>query len=124
VRHHVDEDSLVRRGLRNYWGYNTIAFFAPDSRYAARVAPGAQVHEFKDMVKALHRAGLEVILDVVYNHTGEGNHLGPTLSFREIDNPAYYRLVPGQPRLPLGFHRMRQHAAPEAAARAPALVPP
>jgi len=98
VHHHVDEHSLVRRGLRNYWGYNTIAFFAPDSRYAASVAPGAQVREFKDMVKALHRAGLEVILDVVYNHTGEGNHLGPTLSFRGIDNPAYYRLVPGQPR--------------------------
>ena len=95
VHHHVDEASLVRRGLRNYWGYNSIAFFAPDSRYAA---PGAQVREFKDLVKALHRAGLEVILDVVYNHTGEGNHFGFTLSFRGIDNLAYYRLVPGQPR--------------------------
>ncbi len=98
VHHHVDEQSLVRRDLRNYWGYNSIAFFAPDSRYAASDALGAQVREFKEMVKALHRGGLEVILDVVYNHTGEGNHLGPTLSFRGIDNPAYYRLVPGQPR--------------------------
>jgi isoamylase len=98
VHHHVDEHSLERRGLRNYWGYNSIAFFAPDFRYGAGVAPGAQVWEFKDMVKALHRAGIEVILDVVYTHTAEGNNLGPTLIFRGIDNPAYYRLVPGQPR--------------------------
>ena len=98
VHHHVDEASLVRRGLRDYWGYNSIAFFAPDARYAASRAPGGQVREFKEMVKALHAAGLEVILDVVYNHTAEGNHLGPTLGFRGIDNPAYYRLVPGQPR--------------------------
>jgi len=98
VHHHVDEHALVQRGLRNYWGYNSIAFFAPEARYAAGGSLGEQVREFKGMVKALHRAGLEVILDVVYNHTGEGSHLGPTLSFRGIDNPAYYRLVPGQPR--------------------------
>jgi glycogen operon protein len=98
VHHHVDEHALVQRGLRNYWGYSSIGFFAPEARYAAGGFLGEQVREFKDMVKALHRAGLEVILDVVYNHTGEGSHLGPTLSFRGIDNPAYYRLVPGQPR--------------------------
>ncbi len=98
VHHHVDEHALVQRGLRNYWGYNSIGFFAPEARYAAGGSLGEQVREFKGMVKALHRAGLEVVLDVVYNHTGEGSHLGPTLSFRGIDNPAYYRLVPGQPR--------------------------
>jgi glycogen operon protein len=98
VHHHVDEHTLVQRGLRNYWGYNSIGFFAPEARYAVGGPLGEQVREFKEMVKALHRAGLEVILDVVYNHTGEGSHLGPTLSFRGIDNPAYYRLVPGQPR--------------------------
>jgi isoamylase len=98
VHHHVDERAIVERGLRNYWGYSSIGFFAPEARYAAGGFLGEQVREFKEMVKALHRAGLEVILDVVYNHTGEGSHLGPTLSFRGIDNPAYYRLVPGQPR--------------------------
>jgi glycogen operon protein len=91
VHHHVDERQLVERGLTNYWGYNTIGFFAPDSRFAATDDP---VREFKGMVKALHRAGIEVILDVVYNHTGEGNGDGPTLSFRGIDNAAYYRLDP------------------------------
>ncbi|HET6819561.1 MAG TPA: glycogen debranching protein GlgX, partial [Candidatus Limnocylindria bacterium] len=91
VHHHVDERHLVERGLTNYWGYNTIGFFAPDSRFAATDDP---VREFKGMVKALHRAGIEVILDVVYNHTGEGNGDGPTLSFRGIDNAAYYRLDP------------------------------
>ncbi len=89
VHHHVDDRRLVEMGLTNYWGYNTIGFFAPDSRYAAA---GDPVGEFKTMVKRLHAAGIEVILDVVYNHTGEGNHLGPTLSFRGIDNAAYYRL--------------------------------
>jgi glycogen operon protein len=90
----VDDRHLVEKGLRNYWGYNSIGFFAPDGRYAA----SDPVAEFKGMVKALHAAGIEVILDVVYNHTAEGSHLGPTLSFRGIDNAAYYRLVPGEPR--------------------------
>jgi glycogen operon protein len=94
----LDDLALVKRGLRNYWGYNTLCFFAPEARYAASGARGGQVREFKAMVKALHRAGLEVILDVVYNHTAEGDHLGPTLSFRGIDNPTYYRLAPGDAR--------------------------
>ncbi|MFO1312913.1 MAG: glycogen debranching protein GlgX [Burkholderiales bacterium] len=85
----VDEKVLVERGLRNYWGYNTIGFFAPDMRYCATDT----IAEFKTMVKRLHRAGLEVILDVVYNHTAEGNHMGPTLSFRGVDNAVYYRLA-------------------------------
>ena len=97
VHHFVSEGFLIPLGLTNYWGYNTIGFFAPEARYASG-ATGQQVTEFKTMVKALHAAGLEVILDVVYNHTAEGNHLGPTLSFRGIDNLAYYRLVPEQPR--------------------------
>ncbi len=91
VHHRVNDRRLVELGLTNYWGYNTIGFFAPDSRYSAT---GEPVSEFKTMVKRLHDAGMEVILDVVYNHTGEGNHLGPTLSFRGIDNAAYYRLSP------------------------------
>jgi glycogen operon protein len=94
VHQHADERHLVERGLTNYWGYNTIGFFAPDVRYSAT---GEPVSEFKTMVKRLHDAGIEVILDVVYNHTGEGNHLGPTLSFRGIDNAAYYRLNPDDP---------------------------
>jgi glycogen operon protein len=85
----LDDRHLIDRGLRNYWGYNTIGFFAPDARYSA----SGKVNEFKTMVKTLHSAGLEVILDVVYNHTAEGNHLGPTLCFRGIDNAAYYRLT-------------------------------
>ncbi len=96
VHHHVDDRHLVQRGLSNYWGYNTLSYFAPDTRYAA--APRLAVQEFKRMVRRLHRAGLEVILDVVYNHTGEGNHLGPTLSLRGIDNSSYYRLVHDQRR--------------------------
>ncbi len=92
VHQFVSEQQLVQRGLSNYWGYNTIAFLAPHNGYAAASQPGGQVAEFKSMVKALHEAGIEVILDVVYNHTAEGNHLGPTLSFRGIDNAAYYRL--------------------------------
>ncbi|MGH2617987.1 MAG: glycogen debranching protein, partial [Thermomicrobiales bacterium] len=95
----LDEVSLVARGLTNYWGYNSIAFFAPDARYAIAGSLGQQVIEFKQMVKGLHTAGIEVILDVVYNHTAEWNHLGPTLSFRGIDNPVYYRLDPDNPRL-------------------------
>jgi len=95
VHQHVTDRHLVERGLRNYWGYNTIGFFAPDHRYSAT---GEPVSEFKTMVKRLHDAGIEVILDVVYNHTGEGNHLGPTLSFRGVDNAAYYRLTPDDQR--------------------------
>jgi isoamylase len=94
----LDDKHLLDRGLRNYWGYNTINYFAPDARYSSQGDTGGQVHEFKEMVKSLHRAGIEVILDVVYNHTAEGNHLGPTLSFRGIDNPTYYRLVADEPR--------------------------
>jgi glycogen operon protein len=97
VQHFVSERALVDRGLTNYWGYNTIGFFAPDERYATGYL-GQQVTEFKSMVKRFHRAGIEVILDVVYNHTAEGNHLGPTLSFRGIDNLAYYRADPDNPR--------------------------
>jgi isoamylase len=93
VHQFVHDSTLVERGLSNYWGYNTIGFFAPHNGYASFGGRGGQVQEFKSMVKALHAAGIEVILDVVYNHTAEGNHLGPTLSFRGIDNPAYYRLV-------------------------------
>jgi isoamylase len=90
----VQDRHLVEKGLANYWGYNTIGFFAPEKRYSAT----GEVSEFKTMVKRLHAAGLEVILDVVYNHTAEGNHMGPTLSFKGIDNASYYRLVPGDPR--------------------------
>ncbi|HET9076149.1 MAG TPA: glycogen debranching protein GlgX [Acidimicrobiales bacterium] len=98
VHHFVHDHRLDDLGLRNYWGYNSIAYLAPHNGYASR--PGHRVvNEFKAMVRALHRAGIEVILDVVYNHTAEGNHLGPTLSFRGIDNPSYYRLVEGDPRL-------------------------
>ncbi|HZA17900.1 MAG TPA: glycogen debranching protein GlgX [Pseudonocardiaceae bacterium] len=95
VHQFVHDSTLAERGLRNYWGYNTIGFFAPHNDYACFGTRGAQVQEFKTMVRTLHRAGIEVILDVVYNHTAEGNHLGPTLSFRGIDNAAYYRLVDG-----------------------------
>jgi glycogen operon protein len=94
----IDELHLLERGLRNYWGYSSIGFFAPDTRYRSGSALGSEVNEFKGMVKALHRAGIEVILDVVYNHTGEGNHLGPTFSFKGIDNAVYYRLVGDEPR--------------------------
>ena len=93
VHHFVRDRHLADRGLSNYWGYNTIGFFAPDIRYAVSPVRGRGVREFKTMVKTLHSAGIEVILDVVYNHTAEGNQLGPTLSFRGIDNAAYYRLV-------------------------------
>ncbi len=89
----VADKHLVDRGLTNFWGYNSVGFFAPDARYSSGGVLGQQVNEFKTMVKTLHQAGIEVILDVVYNHTGEGNHLGPTLCFRGIDNASYYRLV-------------------------------
>jgi glycogen operon protein len=95
----VDERRLVQNGLRNYWGYNSIGFFAPEMRYSATGTLG----EFKTLVKTLHAAGLEVILDVVYNHTAEGDHTGPTLSFRGLDNSIYYRLDPGNPRRYLNF---------------------
>ena len=94
VHHFVNDEHLEKKGLSNYWGYNSMAYFAPQSTYASSGFLGQQVNEFKQMVKRLHAAGLEVILDVVYNHTGEGNHMGPTLCFRGADNPAYYRLVP------------------------------
>ncbi len=93
VHQFVHDSTLAERGLRNYWGYNTVGFFAPHNGYASFGSRGQQVLEFKAMVRSLHRAGIEVILDVVYNHTAEGNHLGPTLSFRGVDNQAYYRLV-------------------------------
>ncbi|CAM5263273.1 Glycogen debranching enzyme [Streptomyces griseomycini] len=95
VHQFVQDGVLQGRGLANYWGYNTIGFFAPHNAYAARGTRGQQVTEFKEMVRTLHAAGLEVILDVVYNHTAEGNEKGPTLSFRGIDNSSYYRLVDG-----------------------------
>ncbi|MGH9045062.1 MAG: glycogen debranching protein GlgX [Acidimicrobiales bacterium] len=101
VHQFVAERDLIERGLTNYWGYNSIGFFAPDVGYAT--ALGDPVAEFKSMVRILHRAGLEVILDVVFNHTGEGNQLGPTLSLRGIDNSTYYRLVPEDPRYYLDF---------------------
>ncbi len=101
VHHHADDGFLRATGLDNYWGYSTLGFFAPHAGYSAEVRagrPGGQVAEFKSMVKAIHAAGLEVILDVVFNHTAEGNDLGPTLSFRGFDNPAYYRLDADDPR--------------------------
>ncbi|MEO8877345.1 MAG: glycogen debranching protein GlgX, partial [Polyangiaceae bacterium] len=94
----VDDKILLDKGLKNYWGYNTINFFAPDVRYRSSNRPGSDVDEFKRMVKSLHRAGIEVILDVVYNHTAEGNHLGPTFNLKGIDNSTYYRLVRDNPR--------------------------
>jgi glycogen operon protein len=96
VHQFVNDSVLQDKGLANYWGYNTLAFFAPHDRYASTGAPGQQVQEFKAMVRALHNAGIEVILDVVYNHTAEGNHMGPMLSMRGIDNEAYYRLEEDQ----------------------------
>ena len=93
VHQFVQDNTLLEKGLRNYWGYNTIGFFAPHNSYSAAGQLGQQVQEFKGMVRSFHDAGIEVILDVVYNHTAEGNHLGPTLSFKGIDNEAYYRLM-------------------------------
>ena len=99
VHYHVNDHFLFHKKLQNYWGYNTLAYFAPDLRYSAdKSSPDSAVQEFKAMVKALHAAGIEVILDVVYNHSCEGNHMGPTLCFKGIDNRAYYKQVPDQPR--------------------------
>ena len=98
VHHFVADRQLIERGLTNYWGYNSIGFFAPEARYSSSGTRGQQVNEFKQMVRELHRAGIEVILDVVCNHTAEGNQLGPTLCFRGIDNAAYYRVTADQPR--------------------------
>jgi glycogen operon protein len=103
VHHHASDRHLEEKGLSNYWGYNTLSFFAPELRYSASRDPLESVREFKTMVRALHSAGIEVILDVVYNHTAEGNHLGPTLSFRGVDNAAYYRLVAEDPRYYMDF---------------------
>jgi glycogen operon protein len=98
VHHFIHDKFLVEKGLKNYWGYNTIGFFAPHADYASDKSNGKQVEEFKTMVKALHREGIEVIIDVVYNHTAEGNHFGPTFSFRGIDNTNYYNLSKDNPR--------------------------
>ena len=103
VHHHARDRHLEQRGLTNYWGYNSFGYFAPERRLAASRSPAGAVREFKRMVRALHGAGLEVILDVVYNHTAEGNHLGPTLSLKGIDNASYYRLVANEPRYYMDF---------------------
>ncbi|HEY5035940.1 MAG TPA: glycogen debranching protein GlgX, partial [Chthoniobacterales bacterium] len=103
IHSYINDKALVDRGLTNYWGYNTIGFFSPESKYASGGITGEQVKEFKTMVRNLHAAGIEVILDVVYNHTAEGNHLGPTIGFRGIDNQAYYRLTPEDPRFYMDF---------------------
>ena len=103
IHHIADESFLVDKGLSNYWGYSSIGYLAPHAGYSASGTRGEQLHEFKDMVKTLHRAGIEVIMDVVYNHTAEGNHLGPLLSFKGIDNSSYYRLTPEDPRYYMDF---------------------
>jgi isoamylase len=103
IHHIADESFLHDRGLTNYWGYSSIGYLAPNALYAATGMAGEQVREFKGMVKALHGAGIEVILDVVYNHTAEGNHLGPMLSFKGVDNRSYYRLMPDDPRFYMDF---------------------
>jgi isoamylase len=103
VHHIADESFLPERGLTNYWGYSTIGYFAPHSAYAATGIRGQEIREFKGMVKALHSAGIEVILDVVYNHTAEGNHLGPMLGFKGVDNASYYRLMPDEPHFYMDF---------------------
>ena len=98
VHHFIDSGHLVDKGLGNYWGYNSLGFFAPMARYSSAGDTGGQVNEFKQMVKSLHAAGIEVILDVVYNHTCEGNQMGPTLSFKGACNSTYYRTVEGNAR--------------------------
>jgi len=103
VHHHIDDRFLVEQDKGNYWGYNTLSYLAPNLRYASQKDPQGAVLEFKKMVRTLHRHGLEVILDVVYNHTAEGNHLGPTLSLRGIDNASYYRLVGSDPRFYMDY---------------------
>ena len=110
VHQFVQDDTLLQKGLRNYWGYNTIGFFAPHNEYAQRRTDGQQVQEFKGMVRALHEAGIEVILDVVYNHTAEGNHMGPTLSFKGIDNAGLLPAGRGRQAVLHGHHRHREHA--------------
>jgi isoamylase len=103
IHYHVDERFLVERKKVNYWGYNSLGFFAPDPRHFSTSDPNRRLHEFKSMVRALHHAGIEIILDVVYNHTAEGNHLGPTLSWKGIDNRNYYNLSPEDPRYYMDF---------------------
>ena len=103
VHQFVQDSTLLEKGLRNYWGYNTIGFFSPQNSYSSTGDLGQQVQEFKSMVRAMHNAGIEVILDVVYNHTAEGNHLGPTLSFKGIDNAAYYRLMDDDPQFYMDY---------------------
>lgn len=103
VQQYVNDRGLIEKGLSNYWGYNSIGFFAPDVRYSSTGVAGEQVKEFKQMVKELHQAGIEVILDVVYNHTGEGNQMGPTLSFKGTDNASYYRLVEDDKRFYMDY---------------------
>src|SRR5213078_4263654 len=103
VHHHAPDRHLEEKGLTNYWGYNSLGYFAPERRFAASSTPAGSVREFKRMVRSLHAAGLEVILDVVYNHTAEGNHLGPMLSLKWIDNASYYRLVGDNPRYYMDF---------------------
>ena len=103
IHHFIDEGNLVEKGLRDYWGYNTLGYFAPMARYSSSGDQGGQVREFKEMVKALHAAGIEVILDVVYNHTCEGNHLGPMLSWKGVDNATYYRLVQDNPQFYMDY---------------------
>jgi isoamylase len=103
IHHIADESFIVDKGLSNYWGYSTIGYFAPHSAYSSSGTHGEQLREFKQMVKNLHAAGIEVIMDVVYNHTAEGNHLGPMLSFKGIDNESYYRLSPEDPRYYMDF---------------------
>ena len=110
----IDDRVLVEKKLVNYWGYNTLAFFAPEPRYAQDNALDA----FRTTVARLHDAGIEVMLDVVYNHTAEGNHLGPTLSFRGIDNASYYWLNKDNPRYLRRLHRLRQFGQPDPSARA------
>src|SRR6266508_182843 len=110
VHAHIDDKLLIENGLTNYWGYNTIGFFAPHAEYSSSGRMGQQVAEFKTMVRSLHAAGIEVILDVVYNHSGEGNHLGPTLCFRGIDNLSYYWLHPENPRFYLATELARNHS--------------
>ena len=117
IHQEASEPRLARLGLDNYWGYSPIGYFAPDVRFAT-AGRGGQVTEFKRMVRELHAAGLEVLLDVVYNHTAEGGDTGPTLAFRGIDNAAYYRLDPAHPDALRRLHRLREHARPARRRRA------
>ena len=103
VHHFINDAHLVEEGLTNYWGYNTLAYFAPAERYSSDKTPGGSVREFKAMVKELHKAGIEVILDVVYNHTCEGNQMGPMLNFKGIDNTVYYRTLAEDPRFYMDY---------------------